>query len=136
VGGTATLSPDGDCVSVCNILLVDDHADVREVTALLLRDCGHSVIETPSGSAALAVLDLDPTIELLMVDFAMPEMSGSEVLQRARTKRPGIRAVFITGYADYAELSEEFADEIVLKKPFTTDQLALAVRKAMGRSGR
>jgi CheY-like chemotaxis protein len=122
-------------VSVCNILLVDDHADVREVTALLLRDCGHSVIETPSGSAALAVLDIDPTIELLMVDFAMPEMSGSEVLQRARTKRPGIRAVFITGYADYAELSEEFADEIVLKKPFTTDQLALAVRKAMGESG-
>ena len=40
--------------------------------------------------------------------------------------------MFITGYADYAELSEEFADEIVLKKPFTTDQLALAVCKAMG----
>jgi CheY-like chemotaxis protein len=122
-------------LSVCNILLVDDHVDVREVTALLMRDCGYSVIETSSGSSALAALDIDPTIELLMVDFAMPEMSGSEVLERARIKRPGIRAVFITGYADNAELSGIFADEIVLKKPFTTDQLALAVRKAMGQSG-
>jgi CheY-like chemotaxis protein len=115
---------------VDNILLVDDNADVREVTALLLRDCGYNVIETASGSAALAALDANPTIELLIVDFAMPEMSGSELLELARAKRPRIRALFITGYA---ELNGEFADEILLKKPFTTDQLALAVRRAFGR---
>jgi CheY-like chemotaxis protein len=126
---TATATSNGDCLSVDNILLVDDNADVREVTALLLRDCGYNVIETESGSAALAALDANPTIELLIVDFAMPEMSGSELLELARAKRPRIRALFITGYA---ELSGEFADEILLKKPFTTDQLALAVRRAFG----
>jgi CheY-like chemotaxis protein len=122
-------------LNVGNILLIEDNADVREVTALLLRDYGYSVIETSGGSAALAALDADPTIELLMVDFEMPEMSGREVLERARAKRPGIKAMFITGYADYAALSGEFADETVLKKPFTTDQLAVAVRKALGRPG-
>jgi CheY-like chemotaxis protein len=127
---TATATSNGDCLSVDNILLVDDNADVREVTALLLRDCGYNVIETASGSAALAALDANPTIELLIVDFAMPEMSGSELLELARAKRPRIRALFITGYA---ELNGEFADEILLKKPFTTDQLALAVRRAFGR---
>jgi CheY-like chemotaxis protein len=122
-------------LSLGNILLVDDNADVREVTALLLRDCGYSVIETSGGSAALAALDGDPTIELLVVDFAMPEMSGSEVLARARAKRPGIRALFITGYADSSKLSGECDDEIVLKKPFTTDQLQVAVRTALRQSG-
>jgi CheY-like chemotaxis protein len=126
---TATATSNGDCLSVDNILLVDDNADLREVTALLLRDCGYNVIETASGSAALAALDANPAIKLLIVDFAMPEMSGSELLERARAKRPRIRALFITGYA---ELSREFADEILLKKPFTTDQLALAVRRALG----
>lgn len=122
-------------MSVGNILLVDDNADVREVTGLLLRDCGYSVIETSGGSAALAALDGDPTIELLIVDFAMPEMSGSELLERARAKRPGIRALFVTGYAEHVVLNGEFAGETVLKKPFTTDQLEIAVRKAMRQSG-
>jgi CheY-like chemotaxis protein len=122
-------------LSAPTILLVDDNADVREVTALLLRDSGYNVIEAANGSAALAALDANHTIELLIVDFAMPEMAGSEVLEHARAKRPGIRAVFITGYADSAEFRREFADEIVLKKPFPTDQLALAVRKALGQSG-
>lgn len=104
---------------------------MREVTALLLRDSGYNVIEASSGSSALAALDANPTIDLLIVDFAMPGMSGTELLERARGKRPEIRAALITGYADYARLSGKFADEIVLKKPFTMDQLALMVRKAL-----
>ncbi len=117
-----------------NLLLVDDNDDVREITALLLRDAGYGVMEASSGVAALAALDANPAIELLIVDFSMPGMSGIELLERARATRPKIKAVFITGYVDHTLLSGELADEIVVKKPFTIAQLAPAVRKALGES--
>ena len=64
-------------MSPANILLVDDNDDVREVTALLLRDSGYHVIAASSGSAALEVLGGDSAIDLLIVDFAMPGIPGS-----------------------------------------------------------
>ena len=121
-------------MSAPNLLLVDDNDDVREITALLLRDTGYGVIEASSGIAALAELDGNPAIELLIVDFSMPGMSGVELLERARAKRPEIKAVLITGYVDHTWLNGKVADEIVVKKPFTMAQLAPAVRKALGES--
>jgi CheY-like chemotaxis protein len=121
-------------LSAPNLLLVDDNDDVREITALLLRDTGYTVIEASSGIAALAELDGNPAIELLIVDFSMPGMSGLELLERARAKRPEIKAVLITGYVDHTWLNGKLADEIVVKKPFTMAQLAPAVRKALGES--
>ena len=56
------------------------------------------------------------------------------LFELARAKRPGIKAVFITGYADNPQFRDEFADEIVVQKPFTTDQLVLAVRTALAKS--
>ncbi len=121
-------------MSAANILLIDDNGDVREITALLLRDSGYNVIEAPGGEAALAALEANPAIDLLIVDLAMPGMSGIELLQQARAKRPRIKAVFITGYVDHAQLDSKFSDEVVVKKPFTMDQLAPAVRKALSES--
>ena len=121
-------------MNAANILLVDDNDDVREITALILRDCGYNVLEASSGRAALDVLDANPAIDLLIVDFAMPAMSGTEVLERARAKRPEIRAAFITGYADQPRLSGTFENDLVIRKPFTADQIVLAVRRALGQS--
>ncbi len=121
-------------MSSSSLLLVDDNDDVREVTALLLRDSGYAVIEASSGNAALAALDANPAIEVLIVDFSMPGMSGIELLERARAKKPEIRAVFITGYVDNTWLEGRLVNEIVVKKPFTMAQLAPAVRKALGES--
>jgi CheY-like chemotaxis protein len=121
-------------LSAANILLVDDSGELREIIALLLRDRGYNVIEASSGSAALGALDANPAIDLLIADFAMPGMSGIELLERARAKRPQIRALFITGYVDRTWPGGKFVDEVVVKKPFTTDQLATAVRKALGQS--
>lgn len=120
-------------LNAINLLLVDDNDDVREITALLLRDSGYHVIEASNGSAALAALGANPAIDLLIVDFAMPGMSGLQLLEQARARRPQIKVIFITGYVDETLLDAKFADEIVLKKPFTTDLLAAAVRKALGR---
>jgi CheY-like chemotaxis protein len=120
-------------MSAAKILLVDDNDDVREITALVLRDCGHHVIEASSGSTALRLLEADAGVDLLIADFAMPEMSGTELLERVRTKYPAIRSVFITGYSE-KQLSEMFTSEIVITKPFSTEQLTRAVEKAMGES--
>jgi CheY-like chemotaxis protein len=119
-------------MSAAKILLVDDNDDVREITALFLRDCGHHVIEASSGSTALRLLEADAGVNLLITDFAMPEMSGTELLERVRAKYPKIRFMFITGYAG-TQLGGQFTDEIVITKPFTTEQLASAVRQAMVR---
>lgn len=124
----------GDPLSAANILLVDDSGELREIIALLLGDRGYNVIEASSGSAALGALDANPAIDLMIADFAMPGMSGIELLERARAKRPEIRALFITGYVDPPWPGGKFVDEVVVKKPFTTDQLATAVRKALGQS--
>ena len=121
-------------MSAANILLVDDSGELREITALLLRDSGYNVIEASSGSAALGALDANTRIDLLLIDFAMPGMSGIELLQRARAKRPEIRALFVTGHVDHTVLGGILAEEVVVKKPFTMDQLTTAVRKALGQS--
>jgi CheY-like chemotaxis protein len=121
-------------LSATNLLLVDDNDDVREITALLLRDSGYGVVGSSSGVAALAALDANPAIALMIVDFSMPGMSGIELLERARAKRPEIKAVFITGYVDHTWLNGKLTDEIVVKKPFAMEQLALAVRRALGES--
>ena len=68
------------------ILLVDDDSAVREVTASILRDLGHVVIEVGSGGGALDLLDRNAQIELVILDFAMPGMNGMEVARQVRAK--------------------------------------------------
>ena len=89
----------------------------------------YNVLEASSGNAALDLLDAHHAIDLLVVDFAMPKMSGTQLLERARVAHPELRAVFITGYDDHPGINGIFADEIVIRKPFTADQLVFAVRR-------
>jgi CheY-like chemotaxis protein len=117
-----------------NILLVDDNDDVREITALLLRDGGYNVLEASSGSAALHLLDANHAIDLLVVDFAMPKMSGTELIERVRATHPELRSVLITGYDYHPQINKILANEMVIRKPFTADPLVFAVRRASGQS--
>src|SRR4051794_9818599 len=67
-----------------HILLVDDDAEVRSVTAAYLSDMGHSVTEASNGAAALRIIGHGPQVDLLVADFAMPEMTGLELAVHAR----------------------------------------------------
>jgi CheY-like chemotaxis protein len=113
-----------------NILLVDDDGGVREVTAAMLRDLGYIVHEAGSGGAALEILEGNRTIDLVLVDFAMPGMSGADVARRARVIRPGLPTLFVTGYADRTELAGVSESQII-GKPFHTDELAGKIRAAL-----
>jgi signal transduction histidine kinase len=112
------------------ILLVDDDAAVREVTAGLLRDMGYSVIEAGSGGAALDLLDRQSRIALALVDFAMPGMNGAELARQVKKRRPSLPLLFVTGYADRAALAGVSEDRIV-GKPFVDAELATKVDMAL-----
>lgn len=105
------------------ILLVDDEEPVREITAITLRDLGYDVVEAHDGLAALDLLDGDTRFDLLLLDFAMPGMNGVEVARAARSRRPQLPIMFLTGYAEAPAMAGESKDRI-LQKPFRTEELA------------
>jgi PAS domain S-box-containing protein len=112
------------------ILLVDDDDAVREVSASLLTELGYRVIEAGSGGAALDILSQRPDVDLLLVDFAMPGMNGAAVAHEARSKRPDLPVLFVTGYADFSQL-EAVAEDMVILKPFRGEELAEKVQAAL-----
>lgn len=114
-----------------NILLVDDHDGVRETTAALLADLGHSIAVAADGMTILETLRADPDVQLIISDYAMPHLSGSEVIRRARKIKPGLSAIIITGYADDEGLDLSNEDVVTLNKPFTPSQLRNAIGEAM-----
>ena len=111
------------------ILLVDDDSAVREVTASILRDLGHVVIEVGSGGGALDLLDRNTHIDLVILDFAMPGMNGMEVARQVRAKVPSLSVVFVTGYADTSALGD-IDDAQIVRKPFIDTELADKVQFA------
>lgn len=112
------------------VLVVDDDSSVREVTAGLLAELGYGVIEAGSGGAALELLDREPNIDLVLLDFAMPGMNGAEVAREARARRPGLPILFVTGYADTDALQATGEDGI-LRKPYVERELAAKLRAAL-----
>jgi PAS domain S-box-containing protein len=111
------------------ILLVDDHEGVRTTTAALLSDLGHEVVEASDGSEVLALLqDGGASCDLLITDYAMPRVSGAEVIRQARRVRPDLPAIIITGYADAQSIARRPEDVLVLLKPFTASQVAAALQ--------
>ena len=103
-------------------LLVDDDTQVRDVTAARLRQLGFGVIEAGSGGAALDLLDRTPRVDVLVADFAMPGMNGVEVARQARSRRPDLPVLFVTGYADQSALAD-VGEQRIVQKPFRDDEL-------------
>jgi CheY-like chemotaxis protein len=107
------------------ILLVDDEDLVRLATAEMLREMGHSVTEASSGTTALDQLAVGRQFDLLITDYLMPGIRGSELIEEARRHRPQLRALLLTGYANLAK--GEAAGLPRLAKPFREADLARVV---------
>lgn len=116
-------------IPAMRILLVDDHDGVRATTAALLEDLGHSVMHLTEGAQALELFRGDPAaFDLLITDYAMPRMSGAELVRQVRSARADLPALIITGYAESDMGPAEYDDVRVLDKPFTPEQLKAALR--------
>jgi signal transduction histidine kinase len=113
------------------IMVVDDDSTVRDVTAAILADeLGYLVMQAGSGGAALDLLDRHPNVDLVLLDVAMPGMSGIEVARQTQMKYPAIPILFVTGYIDKNVLGDVSEDRII-KKPFIGDELIEKVNAAL-----
>ncbi|MGT2480961.1 response regulator [Methylobacterium oryzae CBMB20] len=115
------------------LLVVDDDAGVREVTATRLAEAGYAVREAASGLQALVSLEADPRVDLVVLDFAMPGMNGAEAATEIRKRWPAMPVLFVTGFADTAALALAGAarvDAIVLK-PYRDGELERKVATAL-----
>lgn len=114
------------------ILVVDDEPSVRSVTAAFLRDLGHEVCEARDGATGLELLRrLRGSIDLALVDFAMPGMNGMDFVEAARREAPSLPCILLTGHFALEAVPEDIA---IMQKPFTTSSLHEAVTAAL-RSG-
>ena len=120
------------------ILLVEDEAGVREVAKRVLRRQGYVVLEAENGEAALAAsASYAATIHLVISDAVMPGMRGAEVVRRLREARPGLKALFMSGYTDDEIVRRGIVSSAVpfVQKPFTSTDFARAVREVLDSSG-
>jgi PAS domain S-box-containing protein len=112
------------------VLLVDDHAEVRSTTAAVLEDSGHAVMEAANGAEALEMLkNRECDFDLLITDYAMPHLSGTDFLREARILCPDVHALLITGYAETEMIRDKPAGVETLLKPFTPSALDAAIAR-------
>jgi CheY-like chemotaxis protein len=115
------------------VLLVDDHPEVRSTTAAVLEDDGHEVVEAENGAEALVLLkNRKCDFDLLITDYAMPHLSGTDFLREARLLCPDVPALLITGYAETEMIRDRPAGVEMLLKPFTPAKLGAAMARACG----
>ncbi len=116
------------------ILLVEDEAQVRNLTRTLLAQRGYSVLAASSGSAALELArGYRERIDLLLTDVVMPHMSGPELAKAVRSAHPEIKVLFMSGYTETAigQQGTLPAGTPFVQKPFTSANLHRKVRDVL-----
>lgn len=117
------------------ILLIDDNSSLRGMAEMQLVEEGYEVISVASGAEALAVIERESRRpDVIVTDFAMPLISGLEVIRLARNLRANWPAVIITGHADAEALADRPPDVPLVTKPFTIDALIGAISSVLARA--
>jgi CheY-like chemotaxis protein len=128
--GKRDLPPRGSEV----VLLVEDEKAVRESTAEFLGMCGYTVLQAVDGRNAIDVARaFAGNIDLMLTDVVMPQMSGSEAAKRVRKQRPGMKVLFVSGYAESRVLQSGVSGVtgMFLQKPFTLTELGKKIRATL-----
>jgi PAS domain S-box-containing protein len=116
------------------VLVVEDEDVVRLLVVEVLNDLGYLALEADDGAAALRILQSSQRIDLLATDIGLPDINGRQVVDAARTKRPDLKVLFMTGYAENAAGSQFLgAGMEIISKPFTMDNLAVKIREMIER---
>jgi signal transduction histidine kinase/ActR/RegA family two-component response regulator len=132
VAESASLDAGGMAARTGRILLVDDDASVRLSLGAMLEEFGHAVVEASGGPEALETLARDRRFDLLIIDFAMPVMNGSQLAAEVTKLWPEAPILFVTGYVENDALRpwSELGYRTV-QKPFSARDLSTAVERAM-----
>jgi signal transduction histidine kinase len=114
------------------VLVVDDEASLRMLIVEVMQDLGYATLEAGDGAEALRWLRSGRRIDLLVTDVGLPGgMNGRQVADAARSERPALKVLFVTGYAENAVLGHGTLDAgmHVMTKPFEMDALARRVKE-------
>jgi two-component system, chemotaxis family, chemotaxis protein CheY len=118
------------------VLVVDDNTYAREITIAMLEKLGVAEVAQASGGADALAAVLTDTPSVVVMDWYMPDVSGAGLLQMIRDRRiapPGIKVVLMTAYASRENIARarELGIDEVLIKPFSSEQMSIALRKVM-----
>lgn len=115
------------------ILVVDDEAIIREVVRTILESSSYQVVDVGNGNEALALLEQNHAVDLLLTDVLMPDINGIELAKEAKRLRPDLPILFISGYWDKFEHSMRGFE--CVPKPFGPVELLSKVREVLSGVG-
>jgi PAS domain S-box-containing protein len=112
------------------VLVVEDEPVVRGVILEMLHEEGYRTLEAVDGPSGLRILRTNGRIDLLITDVGLPGMNGRQLADQARETRPGLKILFITGYAESVAISDGFLQPgmEMITKPFELDHLSQRIR--------
>ena len=112
------------------VLVVEDEPVVRGVILEMLAEQGYRTLEAIDGPSGLRILRTKQRIDLLVTDVGLPGINGRQLADQARETRPGLKILFITGYAESIAMSDGFLEEgmEMITKPFELDNLSRRIR--------
>src|ERR1700676_45315 len=112
------------------VLVVEDEPVVRGVILEMLAEQGYRTLEAIDGPSGLRILRTKARVDLLVTDVGLPGMNGRQLADQARETRPGLKILFITGYAESVAISDGFLESgmEMITKPFDLDNLSRRIR--------
>jgi hypothetical protein len=112
------------------VLVVEDESVVRAVILEMLGEQGYRTLEAVDGPTGLQILRSNQRIDLLVTDVGLPGMNGRQLADQAREMRPGLKVLFITGYAESVAMADGFLQPgmEMITKPFDLGNLSRRVR--------
>lgn len=117
-----------------SILIVEDDPMVRQYTFETLQSYGYEVSQADNGLAALDEINAgNNTIDLVVTDIIMPEMSGKEFIEKLKKNIPHIKVIYVSGYTDNYVMNNELLEEgaIFIQKPYSIETLVEEIRKSL-----
>ncbi len=130
---TATIEPASGITST--LLFIDDEANILSALKRLFQPLGYNILTANNGAEALALLEKE-TVDLVISDMRMPQMTGAELLEQMRSKWPDVVRILLTGYSDMTStIAAINRGEIYryISKPWDDNDIVLIVRDALER---
>ena len=117
------------------VLVVDDADELRELTRRLLERQGYTVLVAANAADALQLFERNPSIDVLLTDVVMPGASGPELTKQLVEHRPGLKVLYMSGYADDVIAQHGVLNPGIafLPKPFTSETLGRKLREVLDR---
>ncbi|MBP2312585.1 response regulator [Azospirillum soli] len=112
------------------VLVVEDEALVRMTTVTVLEQAGFHVTEASSAIEALEILSGETEVDLVLTDYAMPGMTGLELIRTLRAERPNLPVLMVTGYAEIPKAAQ-IDGLTIIQKPYRSEELEARIRATL-----